>query len=58
MRSRTTVGRRARNTTMVALLVAALWGGIALAKGAADDSLASSDGPVGHLGRALDIIRG
>ncbi|WP_199821603.1 MULTISPECIES: hypothetical protein [Streptomyces] len=58
MQSRTTAGRRARTTVMVALLVAALWGGIALTKGAAQGDHNAPGGPVGHLSRAVEIIRG
>lgn len=56
MQSRTTAGRRARTTVMVALLVAALWGGIALTKGAAQGGHNAPGGPVGHLSRAVEII--
>ncbi|MEU7203382.1 hypothetical protein [Streptomyces sp. NPDC045470] len=58
MQSRTNTGRRARTTVMVALLVAALWGGIALTKGAAQADPSAPGGPVGHLSRAVEIIRG
>ncbi|WP_167745383.1 hypothetical protein [Streptomyces monomycini] len=58
MQSRTNAGRRARTTVMVALLVAVLWGGVALTKGAAQADGAAPGGPVGHLSRAVEIIRG
>ncbi|MFH8344810.1 hypothetical protein [Streptomyces sp. NPDC018045] len=58
MQSRTNAGRRARTTVMVALLVAVLWGGIALTKGAAQADGSAPAGPVGHLSRAVEIIRG
>jgi hypothetical protein len=43
---------------MVALIVATLWAGIALTRGAPHPGESTPTGPVAHLSRAIDIIRG
>jgi hypothetical protein len=58
MQPRTTAGRRTRNTVVVALIVAALWTGAALARGAAPTDRTGPTGPVAHFSRAVDLIRG
>ncbi|MGW2021327.1 hypothetical protein [Streptomyces decoyicus] len=58
MQPRTNAGRRARNTVVLALIVAGLWAGVALTRGASrpDDSVPV--GPVAHFSRAVELIRG
>ncbi|MEW9517615.1 hypothetical protein [Streptomyces tubercidicus] len=58
MQSRTNAGRRTRNTVVLALIVAGLWAGIALTRGAAQTDGSGPNGPVGHFSRAVELIRG
>jgi hypothetical protein len=59
MQPRTNAGRRTRNTVVVALLVAAVWGGTALARSAAAHADPNGPtGPVAHFSRAVQLIRG
>ncbi|MFH8567711.1 hypothetical protein [Streptomyces sp. NPDC017993] len=58
MQPRTTAGRRTRNTVVVALIVAALWAGAAVARGAAPTERTGPTGPVAHFSRAVELIRG
>ncbi|MEU5545056.1 hypothetical protein AB0G85_22075 [Streptomyces sioyaensis] len=58
MQPRTNAGRRTRNTVVVALIVAGLWAGIALTRGAARADDSGQGGPVGHFSRAVQLIRG
>ncbi|ARF56318.1 hypothetical protein [Streptomyces gilvosporeus] len=59
MQPRTNAGRRTRNTVVVALLVAAVWGGTALMRGAAAHADPNGPtGPVAHFSKAVQLIRG
>lgn len=58
MQSRTNAGRRTRNTVVLALIVAGLWAGIALTRGAAHVDESGPTGPVAHFSRAVELIRG
>ncbi|MFF4603765.1 hypothetical protein ACFY12_13645 [Streptomyces sp. NPDC001339] len=58
MQPRTNAGRRARNTVVLALIVAGLWAGISLTRGATHVDQSGSTGPVGHFSRAVELIRG
>ncbi|WP_432141320.1 hypothetical protein [Streptomyces sp. bgisy084] len=58
MQPRTNAGRRKRNTVVLALIVAGLWAGIALTRGAARADGSGPAGPVGHFSRAVELIRG
>ncbi|WP_165484968.1 hypothetical protein [Streptomyces kasugaensis] len=56
MQPRTNAGRRARNTVMVALIVAAVWAGAALTRGATNPDPYTPTGPLAHFSRAVDLI--
>ncbi|MFG2140279.1 hypothetical protein [Streptomyces sp. NPDC048650] len=58
MQPRTNAGRRTRKTVVVALIVAAVWAGTTLARSAAHADPDSPTGPVAHLSRAVNLIRG
>ncbi|MEU8783344.1 hypothetical protein [Streptomyces sp. NPDC048637] len=58
MQPRTNAGRRTRNTVVLALIVAGLWAGVALTRGAARTGESGPTGPVGHFSRAVQLIRG
>jgi hypothetical protein len=58
MQLRTNAGRRTRNTVVVALIVAGLWAGVTLTRGAAHAEESGTNGPVGHFSRAVQLIRG
>ncbi|MGD3105384.1 hypothetical protein [Streptomyces sp. YGL11-2] len=58
MQPSTNTGRRARNAVVLALIVAAVWAGTALTRGAAQVDPSAPTGPVAHFGRAVELIRG
>ncbi|MFB7634077.1 hypothetical protein ACFC0M_24465 [Streptomyces sp. NPDC056149] len=58
MQTRTHTGRRTRNATVLALIVAAVWAGAALTRGAAQVDPSAPTGPLAHLSRAVELIRG
>ncbi|WP_169314222.1 hypothetical protein [Streptomyces piniterrae] len=57
MQPRTNAGRRTRNAVVVALIVAALWAGATLTRGAAHADPSGPTGPVSHFSRAVELIR-
>ncbi|MFE3647814.1 hypothetical protein ACFXO2_08225 [Streptomyces sp. NPDC059152] len=58
MESRTHTGRRTRNAVVLALIVAAVWAGAALTRGATQVDPSAPTGPVAHFSRVVDLIRG
>ncbi|MER6047609.1 hypothetical protein K2224_06130 [Streptomyces sp. BHT-5-2] len=59
MQSRTHTGRRARNAAVLALIVAAVWAGAALTRGAAAQADPSAPtGPLAHFSRVVELVRG
>ncbi|WP_411121138.1 hypothetical protein [Streptomyces sp. x-19] len=58
MQSRTHTGHRARNAVALALIVATVWAGAVLARSAAPVDPSAPTGPVAHLSRVVDLIRG
>lgn len=58
MQPRTNAGRRTRNTVVLALIVAGLWAGITVARGAAHTDESGPTGPGAHFSRAVELIRG
>lgn len=58
MQPRTNAGHRTRNTVVVALIVAGLWAGVTLTRGAARAEESGTNGPVGHFSRAVQLIHG
>ncbi|ANZ17604.1 hypothetical protein ACH4YO_34935 [Streptomyces noursei] len=58
MQSRTHTGHRARNAVVLALIVAAVWAGAALTRGAAQADPSAPTGPVAHFSRAVELVRG
>ncbi|MFI6765825.1 hypothetical protein [Streptomyces sp. NPDC050355] len=58
MQPRTNAGRRTRNTVVLALIVASLWAGFTLTRGAAHTDQSGPTGPVAHFSRAVELIRG
>ncbi|MEW1657508.1 MULTISPECIES: hypothetical protein [unclassified Streptomyces] len=58
MQTRTHTGRRTRNAAVLALIVAAVWAGTALTRGAAPVDPSAPTGPLAHLSRAVELLRG
>ncbi|MET9294444.1 hypothetical protein [Streptomyces sp. NPDC003077] len=58
METRTNAGRRVRKAVVVALIVAGLWAGTAVTRGMARGEDGAPNGPMGHISRAVQVIRG
>ncbi|WP_199836374.1 hypothetical protein [Streptomyces sp. NRRL F-4489] len=58
MQTRTNTGRRTRHAVVLALIAATVWAGAAVIRGAGQPDPSAPTGPVAHLSRVVDLIRG
>ncbi|MCK7623843.1 hypothetical protein MUU72_12160 [Streptomyces sp. RS10V-4] len=58
MQTRSHTGRRTRNAVVLALIVATVWTGATVIRAAGQPDPSTPTGPVAHLSRVVELIRG